>query len=71
MMDENFVAPLVEGVSNMPENWSSAVTAVTGGATSAMSFITGDVLLLALSFGFLFVKKSVSLIKRFIKVGGR
>lgn len=55
----------------MPENWTSAVSAVTGGATSAMSFVTGDVLLLALSFGFLFTRKSINLIKRFIHVGGR
>lgn len=70
-MDEEFVAPLIEGVKNMPENWTSAVSAVTSGATSAMSFVTGDVLLLALSFGFLFSRKAVSLIKRFIHIGGR
>lgn len=55
----------------MPENWSNAITAVTGGMTSAMDTVNGSVLLLALSFGFLFVRKSVGLIKRFIKLGGK
>lgn len=55
----------------MPEAWSAAITAVKEGLTSTMGMVTADTLLLALTFGFLFVRKGIGLVKRLIRLGGK
>lgn len=55
----------------MPTTWNDAVSAVADGVSSAMTTVTGSTLLLALSFGFLFLRKSIGMVKRFIKLGGK
>lgn len=68
---EEFVAPLVEGVIGMPEAWSAALGAVKSGMEDVMSTITGDTLLLTLSFGFIFVRKGIGVVKKLIRIGGK
>lgn len=57
--------------ATMPATWDAAITAVTNGVGSTMTAITGNVLLTALVFGFLFIRKTVGLLKRFVKLGGK
>lgn len=68
---EDFVTPLIEGVTGMPENWTAALAAVKSGMESVMSTITGDTLLLVFSFGFLFVRKGIGVVKKLIRIGGK
>ena len=68
---EDFVAPLVEGVTGMPETWSTALSAVKDGMTYVLGVVTGDTLLLALSLGFVFVRKGIGLVKKLIRIGGK
>lgn len=75
-MDEEFVAPLIEEVnkmteSTMPSTWSAAMTAITDGCGTVLDAVTGNVLMTALVFGFLFSRKAVSLLRRFVHLGGR
>lgn len=68
---EEFVAPLVEGVTGMPEAWSTALGAVKSGMQDVMSTITGDTLLLTLSFGFIFMRKGIGVVRKLIRIGGK
>lgn len=68
---DDFVAPLVEEVMSMPEAWSAALDAVKSGVTDVMSIITTSTLLLALSFGFPFVRKGIGVVKKLIRIGGK
>lgn len=68
---EDFVAPLVEGVSSMPTGWSDALSAIKDGMTDVMTTVTGNTLLLALSFGFVFVRKGIGIVKKLIRIGGK
>lgn len=67
---DDFVAPLVQEVSSMPEAWSAALTAVKTGMTDVLGTVTGDTLLLALSFGFVFLRKGIGVTKKLIRIGG-
>lgn len=58
-------------VAALPATWSDATTAVSDGITSVMSTVTSDTLLTALVFGFLFVRKSIGVVKRLVKIGGK
>lgn len=55
----------------MPTTWENATGAVADGVTSVISTVTGDTLLTALVFGFLFVRKSIGIVKRLVKLGGK
>ncbi len=55
----------------MPEAWSAALGAVKSGMTDVMSTITSDTLLLSLSFGFIFVRKGIGVVKKLIRIGGK
>ena len=55
----------------MPETWKTALDAVTSGTTDVMSIVTGSALLTALSFGFIFVRKGIGVVKRLIRIGGK
>lgn len=55
----------------MPEAWSAALGAVKSGMTDVMSTVTGDTLLLTLSFGFIFVRKGIGLVRKLIRIGGK
>lgn len=55
----------------MPEAWTAALSAVTSGVTEVITMVTGSTLLLALSFGFLFVKKGIGVVKKLIRLGGK
>lgn len=68
---EDFVAPLLEEVKNMPAGWSDALTAVKDGMTYVMSTVTGDVLLLTMSFGFVFLRKGIGVVRKLIRIGGK
>ena len=71
-MDEGFVGTLLEeGVKTMPEVWSAAISAITSSAGNVMELVTGSTLLLALTFGFVFLRKSIGLVRRLIRLGGR
>lgn len=67
---EDFVGSLIEGVNGMPEAWAEALKAVTGGVTDTMGTVTGNALLLALSFGFVFVRKGIGTVRKLIRIGG-
>lgn len=54
----------------MPESWKTALDAVTTGTSDVMSIVTNSALLLALAFGFPFVKKAIGTVKRLIRIGG-
>ncbi|MDE6005610.1 MAG: hypothetical protein K2G88_09520 [Oscillospiraceae bacterium] len=54
----------------MPETWKTAFDAVTSGVTDAMSTVTGNALLLALTFGFIFLRKAIGVVKKLIRLGG-
>lgn len=54
----------------MPEGWAAALTAVTSGVSNVMSSVTGEPLLLALVFGFLFLRKSAGVVKKLLRLGG-
>lgn len=54
----------------MPENWSTAVTAVTSGLTASVNTITGNPILL-LSVAVPFVGATIGLAKRLLRFGGR
>ena len=54
----------------MPESWKTALDAVTSGTSDVMSIVTGSALLLALSFGFPFLRKAIGTLKRLIRIGG-
>lgn len=68
---EDFVAPLVEEVRAMPEAWTAAIGAIKTGMGDVMTTITTDTLLLALSFGFIFVRKGIGIVKKLIRIGGK
>lgn len=55
----------------MPTTWEGALSATTGGVTEVMTMVTTDTLLTALVFGFLFIKKSIGVVKRLVKLGGK
>lgn len=55
----------------LPATWADATSAVSDGVTSVMSTVTSDTLLTALVFGFLFVRKSIGIVKRLVKLGGK
>ena len=55
----------------MPESWSAALDAVKSGMTDVMGTVTGDTLLLALSFGFIFIRKGIGVVKKLIRIGGK
>lgn len=55
----------------MPEAWNTAITAITNSGESVMTMVTGSALLLALTFGFAFLRKAVGLVRRLIRLGGR
>lgn len=55
----------------MPEAWSAAITAITSSGESVMALVTGSTLLLALTFGFPFLRKAIGLVRRLIRLGGR
>lgn len=54
----------------MPENWAAALGAATTGVTDAMAMVTGSAILTALTFGFIFLKKAISVVKKLIRLGG-
>lgn len=71
-MDEGFVGTLLEeGVKVMPEVWNAAISAITSSAGNVMELVTGSTLLLALTFGFVFLRKAIGLVRRLIRLGGR
>lgn len=55
----------------MPEAWSAALGAVKSGMSDVMSTITADTLLLSLSFGFIFIRKGIGVVKKLIRIGGK
>ncbi len=55
----------------MPEAWSAALGAVKTGMGDVMTTVTSDTLLLCLSFGFIFVRKGIGLVKKLIRLGGK
>lgn len=55
----------------MPTGWTDALAAVADGMEDVMSTITGDTLLLTLSFGFIFVRKGIGVVKKLIRIGGK
>lgn len=54
----------------MPEAWKTALTAVTTGVTDSLDMVTGSALLLALTFGFVFLRKAIGVVKKLIRLGG-
>lgn len=54
----------------MPENWATAVSAVTSGLTSSVNTITANPILL-LSVAVPFVGATIGLAKRLLRFGGR
>lgn len=55
----------------MPETWATAMEAVWNGVTSSLGFITDSVLLTVLTFGFVFGRKVLGLLKKAIRLGGK
>lgn len=55
----------------MPTDWTTALTSVTGGMGEVLTIITGDALLLAITFGFLFVRKAIGAFKKLVKLSGK
>ena len=55
----------------MPETWKTAMDAVTSGTTDVLATVTGSAILTALSFGFIFMKKGIGVVKRLIRIGGK
>lgn len=55
----------------MGENWSTALETATDGVGEVMEMITGSTLLMCLTFAFLFIRKSASVLKRVIRIGGK
>lgn len=55
----------------MPASWSDGISVVTDGVGSVLTTVTGDELLLVMSFGFIFIRKAIGLTKRLIKIGGK
>lgn len=68
---DDFVGPLVEEVTAMPEVWTAALTAVKSGMTDVLTLVTGDTLLLALTFGFVFIRKGIGVVKKLVRIGGK
>lgn len=54
----------------MPENWSTALTAVTTGMTDIVTTITGSPIML-LAVAIPFVGACIGLAKRLLRFGGR
>ena len=53
------------------EAWTAAIGAIKTGMGDVMTTITTDTLLLALSFGFIFVRKGIGIVKKLIRIGGK
>lgn len=68
---DDFVGPLVEEVTGMPEVWSGALTAVKSGMSDVLTIVTGDTLLLAMTFGFVFIRKGIGVVKKLVRIGGK